>query len=370
EVNIPAIARGFNVNIAEAEQYVPFGCGEYIIDHKSFGTPSGVINLLKALEVTLHKGRDPLTGKVVGLALSELQDFKSFDELRSAYKQQVEFFVDMMAQQEELEYRVAGESAAFLFASMLYDDCMERGEAIFSGGIHYLGGTLETYGNTNTADSLTAIRQLVYDAKTVNPDELISALDSNFVGYAKLRKELQRCPKYGNDDEIADQMLLDVHNHVCKYVRDQKNKTKLHSYSVVIINNSANTLMGHQTAASADGRLSATFMNNGNAPSSGNDVEGLTAMLNSIVKPDPSIHAGAVQNMKFSRELFADKRAELEALLQTYFEKGGTQAMMTVVSRDDLEKAMKDPEHYRHIFVRVGGFSARFVELDRDVQLD
>jgi len=370
EVNIPAIAKGLNVSIEEAEQYVPFGCGEYIIDHRSFGTPSGVINLLKALEVTIHNGIDPLTGKVAGLALGELKDFNSFDDLWSAYTRQVEFFVDLMAQQEELEYKVAAESAAFLFVSMLYDDCIERGKAIFSGGVHYLGGTLETYGNTNTADSLTAIKQLVYDTKTVTPDELITALDSNFVGYTKLRKQLQRCPKYGNDNEIADQMLLNVHNHVCKYTRDQKNKTTLHSYSVVIINNSANTLMGRHTAASADGRLSGTSMNNGNAPSSGNDIEGLTAMLNSIVKPDPSIHAGAVQNMKFSKELFTDKREELKALLQTYMEKGGTQAMITVVSRDDLENAMKDPEHYRHIFVRVGGFSARFVELDYDIQLE
>ncbi len=370
DVNIPAVAKGFEVSISEAEQYVPFGCGEYIIDHKSFGTPSGVINLLKALEVTLHNGKDPLTEKVAGLALGEFKDFKDFEELWAAYKRQVEFFVDFMARQEELEYKVAGESAAFLFASMLYDDCMERGKAIFSGGIHCLGGTLETYGNTSAADSLTAIKQLVYEKKTVTPEELLAALDSNFVGHERIRKELRECPKYGNDDEAADDMLLRVHNHVCNYVRDQKKKTGLHSYSVVIINNSANTLMGHQTAASADGRLSKTFMNNGNAPSSGNDAEGLTAMLNSIVKPDPSIHAGAVQNMKFSKDLFVNKRPELKALLETYFEKGGTQAMITVVSKGDLEKAMQNPGNYRHIFVRVGGFSARFVELDRDVQLD
>jgi len=93
-------------------------------------------------------------------------------------------------------------------------------------------------------------------------------------------------------------------------------------------------------------------------------------MLNSIVKPSPALHAGAVQNMKFSRELFVTRRAELEALLETYFAMGGIQAMITVVNRDDLERAMQEPEHYRDIFVRVGGFSARFVDLSRDVQLE
>jgi pyruvate-formate lyase len=128
--------------------------------------------------------------------------------------------------------------------------------------------------------------------------------------------------------------------------------------------------MGHSTAASADGRLSGTHMNNGNAPSGGSDKEGVTAMLNSIVKPSTAIHAGAVQNMKFSRDMFYEKRDIINVTLKTYFEKGGAQAMITVVNRGDLENALIEPEKYKHIFVRVGGFTARFVELSRDVQQD
>jgi pyruvate-formate lyase len=370
DVNVPAVMAAFEVGRAEAEQYVPFGCGEYILEHRGFGTPSGVINLLKALEVTLHNGRDPLTGQLAGLALGEFRDFATFDELWAAYARQVEHFVRLMADQEALEYAVAGQQAAFLQLSMLYDDCLERGEGIFSGGIRYLGGTLETYGNTNAADSLTAIKELVYDKRLLSPERLLAALDADFAGYARERRLLAGAPKYGNDDDRADEMLLRVHEHVCNTVRCQRERAPLHSYLVVIINNSANALMGRWTAASADGRRASTPMNNGNAPSSGNDRKGITAMLNSIVKPSPAIHAGAVQNMKFSRELFATRRAALEALLETYFAKGGAQAMITVVSRGDLERAMAEPEHYRHIFVRVGGFSARFVDLPRDVQLE
>jgi pyruvate-formate lyase len=346
EVNIPSVIKAFEFTPLEAEQYVPYGCGEYILEHKSFGTPSGVINLLKALEVTLHNGVDPLSGKLIGLQLGQFKDFKTFDDLWNAYKKQVEFFVDLMAKQEVIEYKIAGETAPFLFASILYDDCIEKGKGLFEGGTRYLGGTLETYGNTNTADSFTAIKRLVYEQKKISKEELLCALDNNFDGFTNLRKELLKQPKYGNDNNEADSMLVDVHEHVCNYVRDQKHKVDLHSYLVVIINNSANTLMGRSTSASADGRLAGTYMNNGNAPSGGNDKEGVTAMLNSISKPDTSIHAGAVQNMKFSKR------------------------MITVVSKNDLENAIKEPEKYQHLFVRVGGFSARFVELSPDVQKD
>ncbi len=369
-VNVPAVMEAFGVCRAEAEQYVPFGCGEYILDHRSFGTPSGVINLLKALEITLHNGVDPLTGRRAGLALGEFRDFKSWDELWAAYTRQVEHFVQLMAEQAALEYAVAGKQAAFLYLSLLYNDCLECGQPIFAGGIRYLGSTLETYGNTNTADSLTAIKELVYDKKLLSAEQLLVAVDANFEGFASERQLMLNAPKYGNDDDCADQMLLNVHNHVCNVVCEQRERANLHSYLVVIINNSANTLMGRWTAASADGRLGGTPLNNGNAPSSGNDCKGITAMLNSIVKPSPAIHAGAVQNMKLSRELFNTRRPEVEALLDTYFAKGGAQAMITVVNREELERAMQEPEEYRYIFVRVGGFSARFVDLSRDVQLE
>lgn len=368
DVNIPAVAKAFEVSLKEAEQYVPYGCGEYILNHRSFGTPSGVINLLKVLEITLHNGVDPTTGKVVGPQTGGLESFETFDDLMKAYKQQVESLVAVMAQQEELEYKVAAEHSANLYLSMLYDDCIARGKAIFSGGIEYLGGTLETYGNVNTADSLTAIKKLVFEEKEISPNELLDALKADFVGYEDLQKKLLTAPKYGNDDEFADAMMREIHEHVCHTVRNQREHTNLHSYLVVVINNSANTLMGRWTGASADGRKSGRPMANGNNPTGGQDKKGITAMLNSLVKLDCSIHAGAVQNMKFSPELFTTHKKKLKALLDTYFENGGAQAMITVVNRGDLEKAMEEPEKYHHIFVRVGGFSARFVELDRDVQ--
>jgi pyruvate-formate lyase len=368
DVNVEAVKKAFNVDEAIAEQYMPFGCGEYIIDHKSFGSPNGVINVLKALEVTLNNGREVIYGRDMGIRLGEFKDFKTFEEFYAAFKKQVEYHIEILAEQEALLYKEIGQITPFLFMSMLYDDCLEKEKGMFSGGLDFLGGTLESYGNTNTVDSLVAIKELVYDKKLLTQEEMLKALQVNFEGYEKERRLMLNAPKYGNDYDAADCIAMDFHNFMSETIRKQAERVNLHSYLMVIINNSANTYLGRWTGASADGRKSGEFMANANNPSGGADKNGITAMLNSLVKLDPSYHAGAVQNMKFSSDLFNHSREKLRYLLDTYFEKGGTQAMISVLNRNDLERALAEPEKYRHVFVRVGGFSARFVDLEKDVQ--
>jgi pyruvate-formate lyase len=370
DINVPAVQRAFNVSDEEAIHYMPFGCGEYVLNHRSFGTPSGVINLLQALQVTLHKGINPTTGKKMGIPGIEKLEFDSFEMLWETYKQQVEYHVDQLALQEELEYKKAAEIAPHLMFSLLYDDCIDRGKPIFDGGIRYLGGTLETYGNTNTADSFTAIKKLVFEEKRFSLDALVTMMDANFKGYEKERKWMLDAPKYGNDNDYADEMLLEVDNHVFNATRDQRLKTGLHSYLVVNINNNANTVMGGFTAASPDGRAEFTYMANANTPTGGMDKNGITAMMNSIVKPDPGLHAGMVQNMKFSKSMFNENREIVDAVLKTYFEKGGTQCMISVMGREDLELALLEPEKYSNLIVRVGGYSAKWVDLPKDIQAE
>lgn len=368
EVNIPAVRDALEVTEEEAQDYLMLGCGEYMLNHRSFASPNGIINLLKALESTLYNGRDMLYEKDLGLKLGGLESYATFEELYAAYLKQVTYYVEILAQQEQLEYEVCAKTASFLYMTMLFDDCMERGKGIFDGGIHYLGGTLETYGNVNTINSLYAVKQLVYDQKAVSPGELLAAMKADFKGYETLQRRLLEAEKYGNDLAGVDEFAQRFHRDVCSIVRSQKDRTALHSYLVVIINNEANTILGRFTGASPDGRNAREPMANGNNPTGGTDKRGLTAMLNSLVKLDTHIHAGSVQNMKFSPELFNGHREVAKAALQTYWENGGAQAMITVVSRDDLEQAMLYPERYSNLMVRVGGFSARFVTLSPDVQ--
>lgn len=197
------------------------------------------------------------------LKLGALTDFDSFEEFYEAYKKQLTYYIEILAQQEELEYEAVAKTGPLLYMSMLYNSCLENGKGLLDGGAKYLGGTLETYGNINTSNSLYAIKDIVYDKKLISPETLLKAMKANFIGYEKERRLLLDSPKYGNDLENVDSFTSESHDFLCNTVKKQKNRTKLHSYLVVIINNEANTILGRFTAASPDGRLASEPMANG-----------------------------------------------------------------------------------------------------------
>lgn len=368
DVNIPSVMNAFQIPEEEAEDYCFFGCGEYVINKKSMGSPNGIINLLKALEVTLFNGFDLKDQKPMGLKKGNLTDFATFEDLYEAYKEQIAYQFRLLARQEQMEYDFCASVGCYLYITMLMDDCLERNKSLLGGGVRYLGGTLETYGNINTTNSLYAIKSVVYEQKLMRAQTLMDAIRANFVGYEKEQKLLLDAQKYGNDLDGVDALAEDLHNFICNSVRDLKSATNMHSYMIVIINNEANTVLGRFTWASADGRKAFQPMANANNPMGGTDKSGITAMLNSLSKLRTDIHAGAVQNMAFSRDLFCGNRDVTKAILGTFFTNGGQQAMINVLNRGDLEDAIAHPERHQNLMVRVGGFSARFVTLAPDVQ--
>ena len=370
DVNIPSVMRAMDVPRKVAEQYSFFGCGEYILSHKSIGTPNTALNMAKVLEVTLHNGVDPYDGAKIGLPTGEITDDISFEELMERYQKQIEYFCDLCGCFEELLYDVCREECSFLLMSALYDDCIGRGRAILDGGIFHLGGTVETYGNITTSDSLAAIQEVVYDKKLFPLSKLVKMLDENFEGYEEERRQLIAAEKFGNDYEHADAIAVRVHEHVCNAIRSQRNKTRLDSYLVVVINNSMNVTLGAFVGATPDGRKAGEFLSNGNSPYNSRDKEGITALIQSMTKMDTSIHAGANQNLKFSQGMFRNHRQQVKALLSTFFALGGQQTNLTVVNQKELEDAMLHPENHENLVVRVGGYSARFVQLDERTQRD
>jgi pyruvate-formate lyase len=215
-----------------------------------------------------------------------------------------------------------------------------------------------------------AVQKLVFDEKRFTPAELVAMLDADWEGFERERRVFLDAPKYGNDDDDADAMMQRVSEHACRSTMEQAHKVGLDYTLLVNINNFVHVEIGRRTAATPDGRRSGDPIANGGTPTAGNDRSGVTAFLNSIAKPDPTLHAGYVHNMKFGKRMFGEYRERLEALLDVYFSGGGTQAMITAVDRGDLENAMREPEKYRNLIVRVGGFSARFVELEPDLQRD
>ncbi|HSK67683.1 MAG TPA: pyruvate formate lyase family protein [Candidatus Limnocylindria bacterium] len=370
DVNVPAVMTAFDISREDAEQYVPFGCGEYVIDHKSFGSPNGVINMLKALEATLFDGRELLKGHRMGLSEGGLLAFDTFEELYAAYKRQAAHYIEVLAETEKIILDDTGRDAPFLMMSLLHDGCLESGKGMLEGGLRWLGATLESYGNTNAVDSLQAIREIVYEKKLVSRETLLKALQSDFEGYEAERELLLSARKYGNNLPDVDGLARDLHDFEARCIRDQAARVGLHSLLMVVINNSANTFLGRWTGASADGRRAREYMANANNPVGGQDKRGVTAMLLSLASFPSAHHAGTVQNLKLSRSLFRDAPDKVKALMDTYFALGGTQLMVNVLSRGDLEDAMAHPERHQGLLVRVGGFSAYFVTLEKDVQME
>ena len=370
EASVCAVKKMMHVSPEEAEQYGFFGCGEYVLGHRSIGTPNDIINLAKALEVTLHEGNDPVRRCPHGLNLGAPESFDTFDKLLDAYKRQVEYFTEIAARHQRLVYDTVRENSAMLMMSLLMDDCVARAKPLVDGGVRYLAGTYETYGNTTVADSLTAIRMLVYDQKLLSLRELVTVLDADFAGREDLREKLLRCPKFGNDDPVADGMARIVNTHIFETTARQAEALGLSSYLVVMINNGANVDLGRSTLATADGRHAYTYLSNGNNPMAGMDRSGLPALLRSLASTRMDLTAGTAQNLKLSADLFRNHPDAVRDLIDAAFDMGILSLNISVMDRGEMEDAMVHPELHQNLFVRVGGFSARFVNLDKGTQAD
>ncbi|WP_137665276.1 pyruvate formate lyase family protein [Enterococcus hulanensis] len=370
EVNVPAVMHGMRVDRKTAEQYVPFGCGEFVIQGQSVGTPNTLLNLLMLLNMTLNEGVDPMDGikKSGPVPIKKIENFEYFDDLYANYKELLDYYFDLSVDAQYYSYELMNREVSFMFASILMDDCISRGKAILDGGIRYLGGTNETYGNINSSDALYAIKKLVFDEKKYTLKELNEAAKHNFAGYEAIREELWAQGKYGNDLAEVDELANDLYEFVANGIRDRGIEKGMQYYLIVISNNQTNTEWGRATSASLDGRYAGQFMNPANNPQGGAAQSGPTAVLNSLATFDAKYHGGAVQNIKFTPNMFNKNRTKIKYLFNTYFKKGGCHLMVTIVDHGILEDAQKHPEKYPNLIVRVSGFSAIFVNLDKDVQ--
>lgn len=368
DTNIPAVMKGYEVTEEEAEQYLPFGCGEYVLEGLSVGTPNNGVNLLKALELTLHHGMDMYHNCQMGTDPGTLEAFDTFDKLWEAYCSEVDPAAEQLAFHKKFNYDVAGEQAGFLFISLLMNDCIARNQALLSGGVRYLNAASEIFGIISVADSFTAIKKLVYDEKRFTLLQLVSMLDCNFEGFEKERKMLQDAPKYGNDIAEADEMAVKVFHHIAEVTAKAGEKAGLNKYRIVSVNNSMSAEWGTYCMASACGRKNGAPLSNGNGPSIGADKNGITALLNSMSRFDPSLHAGVINNVRFSKEMFASNYDKIKMVLRTFYKNQGVQTNIGAVGKEDLQNAMIHPENYQNLIVRIGGFSARFVELNPIVQ--
>ena len=369
---IPGVMRVFGIDYDAALNWLPLGCGEFTTDHGIIVSPNSVLNMANVLWGTINGGYDSTGRYRMTPNDTTLSDYESFDALWAAYCSNVEFLTDVSARNHSRGYEIIARDMSLNLHNLLYDGCLERGRGVIAGGCVKCGGSDEIYGIVTCSDSLYAIKKCVYEDRTISAQQLLAALKANFVGYEDVRARLLAVDKFGNDLDGVDDMMKAVHEMVCRKMLDISGKYYgLDCFGMVNINNRDNTTYGRNTGATPDGRLAGDSLSNANNPTAGMDRSGVTAFINSLLKARGDIHFGTVQNMKFSKETFNTMRQSvIVPLLRSYFDRGGTQAMINVLGREDLENARRTPEKYANLIVRVGGFSARYVELPDDVQLD
>lgn len=361
----------------DAVEWIPEGCLTQHMTYvqKSSSEDMGELNLPKVLEITLHNGVDPRTGKLVGLQTGNVTKFTRIEELYEAWVKQVDWFTDKMLKYCFVLHSVKMENCATPFGSAMVEDCITKRLDANEGGERYPSFSvwLGDRGCVDIADSLAAIKRLVFDDKKLTMAELLDVLAVNFEGKEDIRRACLKAPKYGNDDDYVDDIFNWVSLKVQEIMLSKPNPwTGKKPMRVVRPAATGHYHLGEVVGALPNGKKEWIPLNDGALSAMGGaDVKGPTALINSATKVAHARHLdGIVLNMKFSPSLLKTQESQekLLALVKTFFDRGGRHIQFNITSREDLLEAQKHPEQWRSLLVRVAGYSAYFVELPRKVQ--
>ena len=311
EVIIPALEhRG--VTHADAMNYAVVGCVELSVPGKTLGwSDAAMFNLVRVLEITLYGGIVPETGKSLGAPTGRLEALHSYADLEAAYAQQLRHFIALMIQGACAVDRLHARLCPTPFLSAVIDDCLEVGVDVTAGGAHYNFSGPQGVQIANLADSLAALKHLVYEQKEIKPQELMTALDRNFAGDEVLRQRLLTgAPKYGNDDDYVDGLGSQWARFFCEEVA-QYSTPRGGTFQPGFYTVSAHMPLGRNVGATPDGRFAHTPLADGGlSPVAGRDRRGPTAVLRSVGKIDQELVSnGALLNLKFLSSFFQQENA-------------------------------------------------------------
>lgn len=385
EIVIPEFIR-LGVEPQDAYEYSAIGCIETAVPGKWGYRCTGMsfINFARVVLASLEGGKDATSGVVYlpqEKALSK-GNFTSFNEVMHSWDEQIRYYTRKSIEIEYVIDTMLEENAHDIICSVLVDDCIERGKTIKQGGAKYDWVSGLQVGLANTANSFEAVKKLVFEQGVVGQKELAKSLAENFAGLdgEQLRQRLlNAAPKYGNDNDDVDQLLVDAYNSYIDELKNYKNPRYGRgpiggTYYAGTSSISANVPFGAQTAATPDGRKAWTPLAEGASPSSGTDTLGPTAVFNSVGKlPTDKILGGVLLNQKLNPSTLDNDRdrQKLMSMLRTFFEfHHGWHVQYNVVSRETLLAAKANPDQYRDLVVRVAGYSAFFTALSPDAQDD
>lgn len=372
ETNISLlISLGFTQE--EARNWGICGCIEPSVPGiTDFQSNAGYFNPSKVFEITLHNGVDPLTGKQIGPVTGDVTTFTSVQQIMDAYAVQQEFFMKKFVLLFNRIVSCHAWTVPTITGSCFTHGCMEKGRVLQRKGAEHRYSAVAVTGVANIADSLAAIEEIVFKKKYLTMAQLMELVDRNFDGREDLRQLLiNKAPKYGNDIEEVDKYahwLSELCNEqICKYTDGRDGM-----YTMVIATQSYNVVLGQLIGALPDGRKAYTALADNASPMIGMDVNGPTAVMKSLGRIDPLLaQSGVLVNQRFDPEVVKGEKGlkVLETVIRTYFDTlNGQHIQLNVVDNETLRAAQLHPENYKNILVRVAGYSAFFVDLEKNIQ--
>ncbi|MFC1533175.1 glycyl radical protein [Thermodesulfobacteriota bacterium] len=360
------------VPIKKARDYYIIGCLDANVP-EGCASLYGMFIVPQVLEVFMHNGILPRTGQQLGPQTGELESFQTFDDLMQAFKKQLAHFMSMHAEYNNITWQVGKEIFPDTMVASLFSDGIRSGKTRADSKLPYqLGGTINPVGMINVADSLAAIKKLVFDEKKVSMKELKAALEANWQGngYGEIQKMCVEAPKYGNDDDYVDSIARELYQFYADYANTM-DAFRGGKYTVAAISITAHGPGGAITGATPDGRYAGETLADGTtSPAQGKDTKGPIAVIKSAAKIDQALYQSTLMNMKFhpSAVKSTEDMRKLSSLIKTYFSMGGKHMQFNVVGKETLQEAQARPDIHKNLVVRVAGYSAYFVQLGKTIQ--
>jgi pyruvate formate-lyase/glycerol dehydratase family glycyl radical enzyme len=347
------------------------GCIEVGAFGKEAYLLTGYLNVPKILEVTLNNGRDPVTGKTVGIETGNPIDFESFEELYGAFLRQLNFVVDQKMRVSNYIDRMFAKYAPAPFLSVVIDDCIKKGRDYYDGGPRYNTSYIQCCGLGTVTDSLSSLKTHVFDRKTFSMKRLLEAVAADFEGEELVRQTIiNKTPFFGNDDEAADRIAVRVYDDLFAAIDGKPNIKQGGEYHLNMLSTTCHIYFGKVMGATPNGRLAGKSISDGTSPSHGADTNGPSAVIKSLSKLDQVKSGGTLLNQRFLPSLL--KREEdvrkLGHLIRSYFSLGGHHIQFNIVDTATLLAAQQCPDDYRDLLVRMAGYSDYFNDMNGDLQ--
>ncbi len=346
------------------------GCVETGAFGKEAYILTGYFNLVKVFEITLNNGVDPRTNKKIGIDTGNARSFKSYEELFKAFKKQLKHFIEIKIKGNNVIERLYADNMPCPFLSVIIDDCIKKGKDYNRGGARYNTRYIQGVGIGTLTDSLASIKKHVFEDETLTMAEMLEALECNFEGKEDIRQLfLNKTPKYGNDDDYADDIMKEAFNAYYEEVSGRPTACG-GTYRIDMLPTTCHVYFGEVTNATPDGRKAGKPQSEGISPVQASDKYGPTGVIKSASKMDHIKTGGTLLNQKFTPDLVKSEEGldKWAQLVRTYFKLGGHHIQFNVVDADTLREAQKNPEEYRDLIVRVAGYSDYFNDLGENLQ--